>query len=137
MTNEELRAEVEKRLYKDIYRYIARDESGELFIFQKAPIKGPEKWATIYGHAKLPLFEELFLDINWKDEEPYEIPQYVDWSIIPVDTKVLVSNDGNDWYKSYFAGYKDDTVLAWNGGRTSWNEKNKIFWNYAKLAETK
>ena len=59
----------------------------------------------------------------------------VNWSQIKVDTKLLVSADGIVWYKRHFAKYIDDTVYAFNSGRTSWSETNVSSWKYVKLEE--
>ena len=69
----------------------------------------------------------------WLYEE-YQDPT-VDWSKVPIDTKILVSNDGNDWYKRYFARYENGIVYCWDMGATSWTTRITNNWNYAKLAE--
>lgn len=66
--------------------------------------------------------------------EEYQEPS-VDWSKVAVDTKVLVSDDGEKWYKRYFASYEDGRVYVWYGGGTSWNGSLTSPYNYAKLAE--
>ena len=67
--------------------------------------------------------------------EDYKEPE-VDWSEVEVDTPILVrdSEDG-DWYRRYFAKYKNRKVFAWRDGRTSWNEIDVRAWDCAKLAE--
>lgn len=62
----------------------------------------------------------------------------VDWSKVPVDTPVLVSNDNKEWIKRYFARYEDGNVYCWLNGKTSWTaicELSIGHWDYAKLAE--
>ena len=63
----------------------------------------------------------------------------IDWSKVAVDTPILVSFDGCNWFKEYFAKVQNDTVYAFDGGATSWSVSNKKYcvtsWNYAKLAE--
>lgn len=71
--------------------------------------------------------------ILWLYEEYQE--QKVDWSKVPVDTKILVSQDGDRWLKGHFAKYEDDEVCAWGKGQTSWTSTIQIAWKYAKLAE--
>ena len=71
--------------------------------------------------------------ISWLYEE-YQEPT-VDWSKVPVDTKVLVSDDGGKWFKRYFASYEDGRVYVWYGGGTSWSNNLTSPYNYAKLAE--
>jgi hypothetical protein len=65
--------------------------------------------------------------------------EVVDWSKVPVDTKVLVSNDGKEWSRRHFAEYKDGKVYCFNSGVTSFTVKESYFlnekasWDYAKL----
>lgn len=71
---------------------------------------------------------------NWLNAEYQE----VDWSKVPIDTKVLVSNDNRNWYRRYFAYYRDRCILVFNNGTTSWtvNEFAETrSWKYVKLAE--
>lgn len=65
--------------------------------------------------------------------EEYQEPS-VDWSTVPIDTKVLVSDDGEKWLKRYFASYEDGRVYVWYGGGTSWSNNLTSPYNYAKLA---
>ena len=76
--------------------------------------------------------------IKWLVAE-YTEPE-IDWSKVPVDTPVLVSNDENFWYNRYFAGVDDEgKPLVFPDGRTSWsNMKGGRMWTsykYIKLAE--
>lgn len=72
----------------------------------------------------------------WKREE-------IDWSKIPVDTKVLVKNDENgEWNKRYFAGFINGEVTTFSNGMTSWSTSRSnnpilVSWKYAKLVENK
>lgn len=71
--------------------------------------------------------------------EDYKEPE-IDWSKVEVDTPILVRNsEDEDWYKRYFAEYKDGVVYTWVNGCTSWtayNSSDVIKWKYAKLAES-
>ena len=68
--------------------------------------------------------------------EEYKEPE-VDWSKVEVDTPILVRNyEDEKWEKRFFAKFEYDYVLAWDYGRTSWNESEMIPWKYAKLAES-
>lgn len=79
----------------------------------------------------------------WADAEYIE--SEVDWSKVAVDTPILVSDDNEYWYRSYFAKYdnNDHQVWTWRSGRTSWSinydgaylVSNKETWKYAKLAD--
>lgn len=58
----------------------------------------------------------------------------VDWSKVEVDTKILVSNSGDVWYKKYFAKYENGKVCTFIGGATSFSSGGYfISWKYAKL----
>lgn len=75
------------------------------------------------------------LQTIWLMEE-YKEPK-VDWSKVEVDTPVLVRNrEDEDWYKRYFAEYKDGVVYTWVNGATSWNATCMTEWKQAKLAES-
>ena len=68
----------------------------------------------------------------------------VDWSKVPVDTKILVSEDGEDWYRRYFAKYEGGIIYAFPDGLSSFTARYKpeyggyrrvCAWKYAKLYE--
>ena len=62
----------------------------------------------------------------------------IDWSKIPVDTKIYVRESIYDkWLRRYFAKYERGKIYAWCAGYTSWSadgEDNVMPWKYAKLA---
>lgn len=68
-----------------------------------------------------------------------EIINDIDWSKVPVDTKILVSDNREDWFKKYFAKYEKGkiyTIYTWANGRTSFTAKydnDVISWKYARL----
>ena len=67
-----------------------------------------------------------------------EFEEYIDWSKVPVDTKVLVSDNGKLWYKRHFAKYESGAVHVFPDGRSSFTteESDIIYpWKYAKLYE--
>lgn len=73
---------------------------------------------------------------DWLMEE-YVEPK-VDWSKVPVDTPILVSNSGETWFPRYFAKYENGIVYVWSGGATSWSADNPndfSIWPFGKLAE--
>ena len=80
------------------------------------------------------LIEELFNLVELLDAE-FELS--VDWTKIPVDTKVLVKDteDGCVYTKRYFAEYKDGYIYTWADGKTSFTTQAKTKWNYGKLYE--
>ena len=79
----------------------------------------------------------IVLRKKWFDAE-YTEPS-VDWSKVPVDTKVLVSNDGKNWYKRYFAGMSRwEEKKVFPNGQTSYSCESDFYhiFPYIKLAET-
>ena len=78
---------------------------------------------------------------KWLDSEYVEPEkEEVDWSKVPIDTKVLVSDDNENWYRRHFAYYRDKRIGAFNNGVTSWttNDLSETSgWEYGKLAEDK
>lgn len=74
---------------------------------------------------------------NREKYEEYKEPE-VDWSKVPVDTPILVSRDGDGWYKNHFAKFENGEVYAWSFGCTSWTVPRENYitrWEYAELAE--
>ena len=72
--------------------------------------------------------KELF-DLEFK--KVYDI----DWSKVAVDTKILVSNDGDVWYHAHFAKFENDKIYSFANGTTSfsYNYRELVQWRYAKL----
>jgi hypothetical protein len=76
--------------------------------------------------------------IKWLVSECIE-PE-IDWSKVAVDTPVLVSDNGEKWYRRYFAGVDDKgRLFMFPNGRTSWSNKGygrmPVPFKYIKLAE--
>lgn len=73
--------------------------------------------------------------IKWLLAE-YKEPE-VDWSDVPIDTPVLVSDNGEKWYRRYFAGVIDEEALVYSNGGTSWSvgKDGETSFRYIKLAE--
>ena len=65
------------------YKWIARDKSGSLCIFDEKPKKSEEMWdnVTHSDFIELGCFNNLFNSINWEDEEPIRIDDYVEREI--------------------------------------------------------
>ncbi len=78
---------------------------------------------------------EKWLNSEYIEEEKEE----VDWSKVPIDTKVLVSDDNGNWVRGYFAGYdrRNKVIYTFPLGATSWTNEDmgRIEWRYVKLAE--
>ncbi len=68
-----------------------------------------------------------------------EYEEAIDWNEVPVDTNLLVSRDGEDWYRRHFAYYAEGEVYCFNNGHSSFTiigtdyEDHAIPWKYAKL----
>lgn len=73
--------------------------------------------------------------IDWLNAEYQEHP--VDWSGVPIDTPVLVSSDGEIWYRRHFAGMRDGKPETYDLGATSWSTEfqHTCTWKKVKLAE--
>lgn len=75
----------------------------------------------------------MIVDI-WISKE-YKEPE-VDWSKVKVDTPILVKSSAGDvWFERHFAKFEDETVYAWDGGRTSFTTEECSGWKTVKLAD--
>lgn len=74
---------------------------------------------------------------EWSGQEYVEPP--VDWSKVPVDTKVYVRDSENGfWIPRHFARFEDGKIVTWNDGVTSFSTNgidNVSKWKQGKLAE--
>ena len=74
---------------------------------------------------------------EWLEQEYVEPP--VDWSKVPVDTKVFVrDSDSDPWKPRYFAKFEDGKIFTWINGATSFSANNfddVVWWIQGKLAE--
>lgn len=84
-------------------------------------------------HGVISLCDET-LKSKWK---PYI--KRVDWSKVPVDTKVLCKGaNSNKWYKRHFAKTVNGLPAVWDSGCTSHSAPDDCvawFWEEVKLAE--
>ena len=84
-------------------------------------------------------YEDGITDLYYVSEiASLEFKEVIDWSKIPVDTRVLVSSDGKDWYRRYFAEYRDDKIYCFDSGATSFSVDRDSYisdWEYVKLYE--
>lgn len=137
MNKEELRKEILQRLYGKCYRYITKDSWGQTHAHTRKPRKLEMGWNSNNDEINLFLFNDLFEDVTFEDKEPLCI---IDWSTIPKDTKVLVSDCGLFWIKSHFKEYQDDLekpFVVYQHGATSWSAANDMCvakYRYCKLA---
>jgi hypothetical protein len=74
---------------------------------------------------------------EWSEQE-YVEPS-VDWSKVPVDTKVFIrDSDSQPWRPRYFAKFENGKIYTWNDGRSSFTSLEPgatSWWNQGKLAE--
>ena len=95
-------------------------------------VKGENIIICMYNDSPIESKFELYDLLNCDFEE------CVDWSKVPVDTKILVSYCGKKWSRRHFAKYEDETVYVWKNGTTSFSAESKDYkaeWNYDKLYE--
>ena len=65
-----------------------------------------------------------------------EFEEVIDWSKIPIDTKIIVWSEANrQKLPRHFAGIDRATgrVKAWDAGRTSFTTKTTSDWDYAEI----
>lgn len=132
-----------QKLYDDGWRYCACRYNGELYLTNGMPMVDMESgYINIYSCNKFEYANCLkSIFPKMKGNEVLNIARelgFIDWSEVPVDTPVLISNDKKIWFKRYFARYEDGKVYCWLNGKTSWTAECEFstgHWNYAKLAE--
>lgn len=84
--------------------------------------------------GKCPVREKCVID--WLNAE-YQEPS-VDWSKVPIDTPVLASCDGKEWYRRHYAGTDGEgNPKVYSFGQTSWSamDEEQIFPKFVLLAE--
>lgn len=147
MDKAELRKEVLQRLYDKGHKYIARDKNNEVYIYKVPPEKKGSYWSNRYEAVKLLYFSDLFEDVTFEDEQPLDIAEEigaVDWSQVPKDTKVLVSQDNEHWNQAHFAEFVSENEIykfaVYDSGKTSWTIQSeggghKSVYRCCKLAE--
>ena len=52
--------------------WLARDKDGDLWLYEKKPLKQPEHWACESGDCQI-LDLNLFPEVKWSDQEPREL----------------------------------------------------------------
>ena len=131
-----------RKLYDAGWRYYVKNAGGCSFLTTNTPVifngrvdvmvGGRIRCAGLIGKVLPSLNENEILDIA-------EYLGIVDWSKVAVDTPILVSYDGCNWVKKYFAKVQNNTVYAFDNGATSWSVSDVECcvtpWIYAKLAE--
>ena len=65
-----------------------------------------------------------------------EFEEISEWSKVPVDTLVEVSDDGKGFIKRYFAKYERGMIFTWSDGRsskTAYSENDVVKWEMANI----
>lgn len=58
----------------------------------------------------------------------------VDWSKVPVDTKILVRDkDDGKWRRRYFAKFENGVIYAWADGTTSFSNDGNCVTNWRQV----
>lgn len=60
------------------FKWIAKDDSGEIYVFHEKPKNNNGIWDSNGRLRDLDLFTHLFKSITWEDEEPVCIDDYVE-----------------------------------------------------------
>ena len=71
--------EDEKAILRNLpekYKWIARDSSGDLYVYESEPSKEDEFWNAL-SCCGWTLFDHIFQTIKWADEEPCEFRKYL------------------------------------------------------------
>lgn len=131
-----------QKLYDDGWRYCACRYNGELYLTNGMPMVDMESgYINIYSCNKFEYANCLkSIFPKMKGNEVLNIARelgFIDWSEVPVDTPVLVSQDKVFWKPRYFARYTNGVVKTWLCGCTSWSvdsADDTCIWKYAKLA---
>lgn len=58
---------------KDSYKYVARDLSGDMFLYINKPEKGSRTWFSDMESLSIKRFDVCFPMVKWEDEEPWNI----------------------------------------------------------------
>lgn len=129
MNDKQFTDELFRRMYDLGYRK-AEIENGTVFFYKNCG--RISQWSD-----RVDIRSTCFIEEN----QQIDIAEYLgitDWSKVPVDTPVLISNDKEIWFKRYFARYEDGKVYCWLNGKTSWTAECEFstgHCEYAKLAE--
>lgn len=144
ITNEQAREWILQKLYDEGYRFVARNKRGSAVAYDAVP----DKTGACWGNSRVLYIQEifdLFDDVQWEDDEPLDIAKelgIVDWSKVPVDTKVVVSNDKLVWRRRYFSRYGkaiEKPFICFANGNTSWSSIDEDLkyrgWKYCELVD--
>ena len=134
-------------LYDNDYRYLFIGTcSNEPLVSQSKPLfsKGRSVESTMFYDKLTGYARKLGKEFLNKEGHCIDIAKklkIVDWSTVKVDTKIRV-RDSQDavWKKRYFARYENETVYAFDSGKTSWSANanhlsDLVPWEFAEVVE--
>ena len=105
-------------------RHFAKYKNGNVYAWSDGQTSWTAYDMMVWRYAKL-------AEDAKEDKEPE-----VDWNEVKIDTPIMVRDSENgDWFKRYFAEYKNGKIYTWDNGHTSWETSRMIEWKYAKLVE--
>ena len=124
----------------NIIEVVKKENVGKSYeIFIDGVSKGVWELKETYGSKDFEFYKDkLILTEAYFSSQliRMEFEEVMDWSKVPVDTKVLVSKDGEKWLKRYFAKYENEKVYFFSCGASSFSSddiNNVLSWDYAKL----
>lgn len=81
--------------------------------------------------------EMITMSYSLKELGDLDFVLWVDWSTLPIDTKVMVSQDGVEWLPRHYAGLINGEANVWPFGATSHSKDDDrtMVFNLTKLAE--
>lgn len=69
-----------KIIEKYLYKYIARDKNGDLYMYKYKPSKEVRDWKYAStdrdGHEDITYLSDMYPHVMWEDDEAYENPNY-------------------------------------------------------------
>ncbi len=105
-------------------RYFAEVKWGTVYAWKDGCTSWTENYMASWKYAKL------------AEDAKEDKESKVDWNEVKIDTPIMVRDSKNgDWFKRYFAEYKNGKIYTWDNGHTSWETSRMIEWKYAKLVE--
>ena len=107
---------------------------------------------SIFGDSFFNEAKDVYLSSHYSEKTlaTMTFEEVINWNLIPIDTPVLVQNEGNTvWYKRHFAKVgKNGKICTFTNGKTSfscsdivnpsysYSDGDLIQWDIAKLSET-
>lgn len=142
ITDEQGREWLLQKLYNDGWKYYVKNVGNTAFVTTKRPVMDDDILDVNSGGNIKCINNIRKIMPQIERNEVLNIAEelgIIDWSKVAVDTPILVSFDGCNWVKKYFAKVQNNTVYAFDNGATSWSVSNVEYcvtpWIYAKLAE--